>query len=821
VLDNLRRDLVFAFRTLRGSPGFTATALLALALGIGANTAVFSVVNAILLRPVGGIRDPGQLVSIYRVQNGQTFDNLGYPDYRDYRDRNRTMIGLAAHAGAPLSFNNGRAERLIGDLVTPNYFELLGVQPAAGRLLATDDDNAAVISYSLWQRRFGGSPGTIGAKIDLNGNPFTIVGVTEKGFIGTVVSLPFDVWVPLRTQPRTLARLSNGILEDRSAGWLMLFGRLKPGETWRHADSDIKTIGAQLAQAYPLTDGKRSASVSVGVGMYPDDRAEVTGLLGLLSGAVGLLLLIACANVAGLLTVRASGRTREMAIRLAIGAGKSRIFAQLFIEGLVLAVAAGALGVLLASWSTQAIIAASQGTAASLIRHAGVHIDGTVLTFALGASIATSLLFTLLPASHSLKIDLTNSLKSGMPGSGQRRTWLRSALVAGQVALSLVLLSGAVLLLNGLYRIVSANPGFDARNIATAAVDLNIEGYSEDKGAAFYRDLLARLSATPGVVSAGLASSIPPTEWPGAVSIFYPDQEPPLELLRAREFELGIRVNINHVSPKYFATLGIPVVSGRDFNVGDRSGRPGVVIVSRALAARLWPGESPIGKRISYPAWQGPKRPSFEVVGVAGDVHHLALTREAPLMLYVPMSQEYSGNMRPVVRTASDPAAGIGLIQRAVAAIDKNVAVYNAQTGPQHSADSLWQQRMAAGWIGTFSVMALLLAAVGLYAVIAQTVAQRTHEVGIRMALGASHRSVTGLIVKHGMSLAVAGLLLGLPAAIGFDRLVQGHLAGMNGPWTASLAMIPALLLAVMFAACWIPAARVSKVDPMNALRCD
>ena len=821
MLDNLRRDFAYALRTLRGSPGFTAIALVALALGIGANTAVFSVVNAILLRPLGGIRDPGRLVSIYRVQNGQTFDNLGYPDYRDYRDRNHTMSGLAAHVAAPLSFYYGRPERLIGDLVTPNYFELLGVQSAVGRLLAEDDDDAAVISYGLWQRRFGGSPGAIGAKIQLNGHPFNVVGVTERGFSGTVTSLPFDIWVPLRTQPRTLARMSNSIFENRSSGWLSLFGRLKTGESWRHADSEIKTIASQLTQAYPLTNGKRSASVAAGVGMYPDDRAEVTGLLGLLSGAVALLLLIACANVAGLLTVRASGRAREMAIRLAIGAGKARIFSQLLAEGLVLAFIAGLLGVLLAGWATEAIIAGTQGTAPSLVRHAGAQIDGTVLMFALGASVATSLLFTLLPAAHSLKIDLTSSLKSGLPGSGQRRTPLRSALVIGQVALSLVLLSGAVLLLNGLYRIVTANPGFDARNVATAAIDLNIEGYSEEKGTAFYRDLLERLRSMPGIVSASLASSIPPTEWPGAVSIFYPNQEPPRELLQAREFELGVRVNINHVSPGYFATLGIPLAAGRDFDDHDRSGRPLVAILSRALAARLWPGENPIGKRIAYPLWQGPRRPAFQVIGVAGDVNHLALTRDAPLLLYVPALQEYGGSFRVVVRTVSDPVAGIAAIQRAVAATDKNVAVYSAQTGRQHSSDSLWQQRMAAGWIGAFSFIALLLAAVGLYAVIAQSVAQRTREVGIRIALGANHRSVVALILKQGMLLALGGIVVGLPAAMVFDALVQRHLAGMNGPLTMTFAAIPALLAVVMLAACWIPAYRASHVDPMEALRSD
>ena len=819
MLDNLLRDLRYTFRMFARNPGFTAIVLLTLALGIAANTAVFSVVSAILLRPLPGIRHPDRLVSLYRIQNGQTFDDMGYPDYRDYRDRNQSFAGIAAHSAVALSFNSGTSERLIGDLVTGNYFDLLGVRPAAGRLLVEDDDAAAVIGYGLWQRKFGGSPSAIGAKIELNGYPFTIVGVTEKGFRGTVVSRPFDLWAPLKTQPRTLAILSDGIMENRNAGWLSLFGRLKPGVDLRQADAEIKTIAKQLALAYPLTNGKRTAAIAAGVGMYPDDRAEVSGLLALLSGAVGLLLLIACANAAGMLLLRAMGRTREIAIRLATGATRSRILGQLLTEGFTLALIAGAIGVLLAGWATQAIIASSQGTAPALVRHAGANIDGTVLAFTLVASIATGILVALVPATQSLKVDLTNSLKSGLPGSGFRATRLRSVLVVGQVALSLVLLSGAALLLRGLYRIVTANPGFDANHIAMAAVDLNLERYSEERGDAFYRELLGRLRGMPGVTSASLAFTVPPTEWPGAVSIFHPGQEPPPDVLQAHEFELGLRVNINRISPNYFQTLGIPLVQGRDFRDRDRPGAPGVVIVSSKLAERMWPGENPIGKRIAYPRWEGPRRPPVEVIGVSGDVQHLALTRDAPLLMYIPLFQEYDGRTRIVVRTASDTRAGIAIIQRAVAATDKNVAVYSAQTGPEHSADSLWQQRMAASWIGAFSCMALLLAAVGLYAVIAQSVAQRTREVGIRIALGANPSSVATLVIKQGMLLALAGISIGVPAAIGFNGLVRRYLAGIEGSDPVSLIAISMLLVLVMLAACWAPARRAARIDPMDALR--
>ena len=818
--DGLWRDLRYTLRTWGRNPGFTALTLLVLASGIAANTAVFSVVSAILLRPLPGIADPGRLVSLFRIQNGNTFDNMGYPDYRDFRDRNQTLLGLAAHGATALSFRYaGIPERMIANEVTGNYFEVLGVRPAAGRLLVEADDAAAVISYPLWQRRFGGSSTAIGAVIDLNGNPFTIVGVAEKGFRGTVLSQPFDLWVPLRTQPRTWSRLSPDIMENRSAGWLFLFGRLKPGAGLQQADAEMKTIAAQLSHAYPLTNGKRKVEVAAGVGLYPDDRAEVSGLLGLLSGAVALLLAIACSNVVGMLMVRAAGRTREIGIRLAVGANQTRLLRQLLTEGLMLALAAGAIGVLLAAWVVQAAIAATQGAATALVHHSGAHVDGTVLVFTLVASLATGLLCALLPAIQSLKLDLTTSLKSGLPGAGVRRTRLRSALVIGQVALSLVLLSGAGFLLRGLYRIVSANPGFDSQHVAMAAVDLSLVQYPEEKGRAFFSELLNKLNAMPGVVSASLAGSVPPTEWPGAVAIFHPGEEPPPELLQAREFELGLRVNVNHVAPDYFRTLGIPLLQGRDFTTRDGAGAPGVVIVSRKLAEKMWPGENPIGKQIAYPLWQGPRRPPFEVIGIAGDVKHLALTSDAPLLLYVPVFQEFGGRAWVVVRTASDPHAGIVAIQRALAATDKQVAASFEQTGPEHSSDSLWQQRLAGDSIGAFSIMALLLAAVGLYAVIAQSVAQRTREVGIRLALGADRGSVVALVIKQGMLLCLAGVSIGFPAAIGFNGLVRRYLAGIEGRGFGSLAAISVLIVFVMLAACWVPARRASRVDPTEALR--
>ena len=812
-------DLRFGFRLLIRNRGFTFAAAFTMALGIGANTAVFSIVNALLLRPLPGIADPSRLVSLYRLQNGEVFDNLGYPDYDDYYRESRTLE-LVAHAPAILSFSHGVAERLSGDLVTDNYFPTLGVQPQEGRLLGPKDDASAVISYGLWQRQFGGDPAAVGSKIEIFGSPFTIVGVAEKNFRGTVLSFPFDLWIPLRTQPRTIPRLGGAILANRSAGWIQVFGRLRPGASLSQASAEMKILTAQVSHEHPLTNEKRSIAVAAGVGTYPDDRAEVSGLLGLLSGSVALLLLIACANVAGLLIVRAIGRSREIAVRLAIGAGPSRIVQQLLTEGVILSLIAGSAGVVLAGWIGPIIAAAGQGSALSLIRHAGATLDTRVLAFTLLLSIVTGLMFAIAPALQARKVDLTQSLKSGLPGSGVR-TRFRSVLAIGQVALSFVLVSGAGLLLASLHQILTANPGFDSSRIAFASVDLTLSSYSEEKGRSFYRDLLARLSASPGVISASLAGTIPPTQYPGTAPIFYPDQEPAPEVLQARSFELGLRVTPNLVAPYYFATLGIPLLQGRDFDEHDQAAGPAVVIVSRTLAERLWPGQNPLGKRIAYPRWGGPRRPPFEVIGVAEDVRHKSLTSHPPLLLYVPIFQEYNGRMNIVVRTASDPQAGVAIIQKVVTESDRNVRVYSGRTGNEHVADSLWQQRVASMWTGGFGIISLVLAAIGLYGVIAQSVAHRTREIGIRIALGAGARTASAMVIRQGMVLAFAGIAIGIPTAIGFTRLMGAYLQGIDRADPVMFATVALLLGTVMFLACWSPARRAARIDPVQALRCD
>jgi predicted permease len=807
------QDLLHAVRLLRKNPGFTFVAVLTMALGIGANTTVFSVVNAILLRPLPGIAEPGRLVSVSRIQDGNFFDNFGYPDYLDYRDRSRSFAGLAAYCTAPLSLTTDSTSRVYGQLVTDNYFGVLRVKPAIGRLLGSGDGQVAVISYGMWRDRFGGTADIAGSRMVLNGVPFTIVGVASPGFHGTAVDESFDVWVPISTQPVTLSRMSQGILENRAAGWIQVFGRLKPGATVRQADAELRTIAAQLTAAYPQTNRNRSVSAAGGVGMYPDDRAEVSGLLALLAGSVGLLLLIACANVAGLFLVRASRRSREMAVRLAVGAGRWRLIRQLLAEGIVLALAAGAVAILLAQWAAVQIAAFSGS--ASLLHRVDLSVDGRVLAFTVAACLLTGLLFAIVPAIQSSHVDVASALKNGSAGAGVRRSRFRATLVVSQVVLSFILVSASATIVRDLHRLITGNPGFETRNVAMASVDMSTLPHFEERGHAFYTQLLERLPGVPGVVSASLAGTVPPQAISGRVSIFYPGQEPTPEVLRGREFELGLRVDLNRIAPRYFETLGIPLLRGRDFTDRDH----GVVIVSKKLADKLWPGEDAVGKRIAWPEPGGIARPPFEVIGVAADAKYRSLVTGAPLLMYVPVLSEYDSRTSIVVRTKSDPANVLADIERVARSVDKDVPIYHPETMAAHTADSLWQQRTAATWIGAFSIMALLLAAVGLYGVIAQSVAQRTRELGIRMALGAAPASVSRLVLREGMTLAVTGTALGVPAALAAVRGMRRMVEGIGGTDAAILAMVGVLLGVVTLAACWIPARRAARVDPLVALR--
>jgi predicted permease len=824
MVETFFQDIRYALRGLRKNPGFAIVCVLTLALGIGANAAMFTVINAVLLRPVPGVANPGELVILERLQKNNPDFAFGYPDYLDYRDQNQSFAGLAARCRTALTLHHGTTERIVGELVSGNYFSVLGVNPALGRLVAAEDVQTdreapvAVLSYGIWQRVFGSDPEIAGKNILLNGHSFTVIGVAAKQFAGTTVGSPTDVWLPLTMQPAAMPRMSQGVLHSRNAGWIEIFGRLKHEVRLADARSELQTIAGRLAAAYPESNEHRSVDVIPSFGMDPDDRAALEKFFALLIGSVGILLLISCSNVANLLLSRADSRRREIAVRLALGAGRGRLIRQLLTEGLLLSFLASALGLLLAPWAGNLILAFRQPLYA--LHNVDTTPDARVLAFALVVALLTAVLFSLAPALQSSKPDLVITLKDNTPGGG-RRSHLRSVLVSAQVALSLVLLIVAGVTVRRMQEIVNQNPGFTTNHILMMSVSPSIEGYSETQGERLYEDLVSRIGRVPGIQSVSLAATVPPEDWSTRVSIFYEGQVPPLDYVRGHEFEVGLRVDMNTVAPNYFKTMGISILQGRDFTERDKTGAPLVAIVSQRLAQRLWPGQDAVGKRIEWPSWEGAPRPPLEIVGVSADARYRSLLADPPLLLYVPESQNYSGRQTLVIHTAVDLEGLVGAVRNAVNSVDQNLPVFAVKTMTEQMRDSLWQPRMAAGILGSFSIFALILAAVGLYAVVSQWMGQRTREIGIRMALGAKPRDVMRLTLGYGAGLAVWGIVAGILFSIALTRFVSVLLFGVGRTDALTIAVIAAFLLLVALAACYVPARRAMSVDPIAALRQD
>ena len=816
-------DLPSTFRSLRRSPGFAMVIILALGLGIGANTAIFSLMDAMLLRPLPGISQPGELVSFERWQAGQLLGDMGYPDYLDYRGQLREFAGVIAEAGARLSFAKGPTiERVSGSLVSGNYFSVLGVKPSVGRLIDESDDSegrgepVAVLSFAFWQHAFAGDPHIIGNSIALNGHTFTVIGVAASDFYGTSLASRVDLWLPITLEPIAMPRMSPDTLRSRASGWLRVFGRLQPHTSVGSAQAAVDTIAERLAQAYPVTNHARSITLVEGIGLWSDDRVQLRRFLGLLLLCVGLLQLIACANVANLFLARATSRQREVAVRLALGATRVRLFSSFLAEGLLLSSLAALVGLLIAPGMARIALSAQQPGYA--MGNATVQLDSRVLAFAVLLSLASTLLFASVPAWQSSRVDLLTPLKVGSASGGRAKSRLRGILVAAQVALSLVLLTEAVTVAGAMRRALAANPIAHPENVLLCSLDLTIQGYSPEKGQRFYDALLQRLRTLPGVTSASLAFTVPPEESPSRRSIFYPGQDPSPELLQGREFELGIRVDSDSVSPGFFRTLGIPLLAGRDFNQQDRAGSPAVAIVNETLAKRLWPGKDPLSERIAAPAWNGPRQPPVQVIGVAKDIASRSFLEAAPLQLYLPFAQEYDGRATIIVRS-SPPALISSALREAVRQLDPSLPLFAFETMSQHVENSLWRQRIAAQLLAAFGAFAVALSSFGLYAVVAHGVSQRVREIGIRMAIGAQARQVSALVVRQGMNWVIAGAVVGLPAAVLATLAIQKGIPGTipNDPVAFGAALI--LLAIVGLLATYLPARRAANVDPLAALR--
>jgi putative ABC transport system permease protein len=810
-MDTFMQDLRFGLRMLARRPGFTLVAVIALALGIGANTAIFSVVNSILLRPLP-YDEPERLVQL----------NHNYPQislkasvsafgYSLYREQVKSFEAIAAVWGVSLNLTDGgEPERLNSSAVTASFFPLLGAKAARGRAFLVEEEQAgrnkvAVLSDALWQRRFGGDSGIVNKTITLNGENYTVVGVMSPGFqFGREFGRITDLWVPLTFTP---AQLSPNNLNNE---FLAVFGRLRSGVTFNQAQAELDNLAENIRQQYSRGTTREQWNLTI------DRLTElVTGdirpALLVLLGAVALVLLIACANVANLLLARAADRQREIAVRVALGAGRFRVIRQLLTESVLLALVGGLLGLGIAAWGV-GLLAKLRDLRIPRIHEIG--LDWRVLGFTLGVSVLTGVIFGLVPALQSAKTDLHETLKEGgRAGAGAARGWMRSALVVVEMALALMLLIGAGLLIRSFWRLQQVSPGFEPQHLLSMNVGLPDYKYREPaQKVNFFRQVLPQISALPGVQSVGAVSILPLSGSNSSGSFQIEGRQIP----QGQSSPHGDRWA---ATAGYFETMKIPLVRGRFFSERDTAEAPGVAIIDETMARKYWPNEDPLGKRIGFerdaqnnPRWR-------EIVGLVGHVKHRGLEGESRVQYYIPYEQRTTPGMFLVVRTAGDPAAMANSVRGVIRNIDRDLPVFRVTTLEQLVADSMIQRRFAMTLLGIFAAVALLLAAVGLYGVLAYAVTQRSHEIGIRMALGASGRDVLRLVVRQGMTLALIGVALGVAGSVALTSLIAGLLFGISARDPLTFVVIALALTGVALLACYIPARRATKVDPMIALR--
>ena len=802
-LEGVLQDARFAARSLRKTPGFTAAAALTLALGVGATTAVFSVVDAFLLRPLP-VAEPERLVTVeVREAEGGVKESLSYPYVQDWMRAADGVAEIAALHPGELSFTDGAgAAELVWSMdATDNYFRVLGVSPVLGRFFAPGDDAAgamvAVLGHAFWTRRFAADPGVVGRTVRLNGQPVEVIGVAPAGFAGTMAGMRTDLWVPVGAY----ARLNpGGDLNTRGRhSWLAMIGRLRPGVTHAQASAALAAMAPRIPPEFAGDEAAAGVRVERLTGVPPQARGTVVGFMTLLLATAALVLLIAATNVSGMLLARAAARRREIAIRLAMGAGRGRLARLLLAESLLLFLLGGAGGTLLAVWATAAL--SGWRPVASVPVALDVGVNPTVLAFALGVSLLTGVLCGLVPALAASRPVLMPALRDGS-GAG-RRARLRGAFVVGQLAMSLLLLVTAGLFARALQGALSIDPGFRPRGVAVGEVRLSPHGYDEARGAELYRQLLERVRARPGVRAASLASVLPLS------GSFDGTQVRPVGGAGAEPVRVGFAV----VEGAYFGALSVPLRAGRSFGERDRAGAPRVVIVNETLARRLWPGENPLGKRLRD--GQG----EAEVVGLAADGKHQSLREEPAAFMYLPFGQGYQGTMTLVVRHDGPAAPALAAMRAELRALDPNVPLARAMPMEVMVGESLTAQRMAATMVGAFGAVGLLLAAVGVYGVLAYQVSQRTREIGVRMALGAGRASVLRLVLRQGMGLAAVGVAAGLVLALPASRALAGMLNGLSATDPATFVSVPLLVGAAAFLASWLPARRATRVDPMVALR--
>lgn len=804
-------DVRYGLRTLFRVPAFTVLAVLTLALGIGANTTIFSWINSTLLTPIPGATRTGDLVSLTRGGNAEAPYPFSYPDYIDLRDQNHSFSGLTAFAIESMTLTGtGHAERVWGTLVSSNYFDVLGVKPLLGRGFLPQEEEKlggasfVVISYRFWQDHFGGVASIVGTSININQHAYTIVGVAPPQFKGSQTGLQCDMWIPVVMQQQIVT--TEDTLHQRDVSWLLVIGRLKPGVTHQQVYQDANVLMQRIAAQYPdFYKGHDTVTV------HPLWRAPFSAngylyvLLPMLLAIAGVVLLLACTNVANLLLVRSVARRREIAIRLSLGASRWRLVRQLLLESMLLALLGGAVALLITVWTAGSFMSFIPRSELPIVMN--IHMDRTVLLATLAISICTGLVFGILPALRSSHLAPLAVLKeeSTSASSALHKARLSSGLAIVQISLSLLLLICAGLFIRSFQAAQRFDPGFNSEHVLLGSYELLPSAYNQDQGLEFDRQLMARLEAQPGVESVALANSVP-------LGYTFSSARVKIEGYTPKPDE-SMDIEDNIVGPGYLRTMQIPLLAGREFSLNDTPrSQPGLV-VNQALVDRYWPAQNAIGKHISI------QDKSFTVVGVAHNSNYTELHEDPKPFIYMPFLQEYSRSTVVHVRVAGDPAAFAPVLEKTIHELNADLALFDVNTLNSWVEGATTGERIAGTFVGAFGLLALALAAVGIYGVISYTTRQRTREIGIRMALGAGRLNILRMVLNHGLAMLVIGMVIGLAASFALTRFLNSLLFGISTTDALTFISVSLLLCAVALLACYLPARRATQVDPIIALR--